>query len=391
MTPFFSRFRDAVSRRVKPPPKPTAYKHSPWERLPDNVLVSLLTFCKLKDIASLALTCHSVYSRLVKNESAIARSWLNFRINICAPPYNDHDFENDIGLSPSDDLTFIASLFPPPPPLYAIGDGHEDADYSIAYLADLESCWTTCIRLCYHLADHTVRHHLDTDPVIWQLWNSSKTETEYVYTKAVETLQKKLLPSMAYCIFFLESAASDGLDLNCSGQAIYLSTSIRRQQAILQKPPFTDTQVLISTQHCMQLMCSTVRQLMSPNIPHSSSENWVALLLSTCTLKKIVEFFAAIAKDEEMNASRSHHRSWSHRKQYLLEMRETLGQYIPSAKQTRHTASKSKSVLPTLDQVWFGAAYRELRQREAIPHPAEYPIHILHGSEMILGCKYCDR
>jgi hypothetical protein len=105
--------------------------------------------------------------------------------------------ENDAGLSPGDDLTFISELFPPPPPQYAVGEHYySDAEYSLAYLADLKRCWTTCIQLSYHLADHAVRHHLETDSIARPLWLSSKTEKEFIYSKAVEATQAKLLHSV---------------------------------------------------------------------------------------------------------------------------------------------------------------------------------------------------
>lgn len=35
----------------------------------------------------------------------------------------------------------------------------------MAYLADLERCWSTCIRFSYDLADHVVRYHLGNDSI----------------------------------------------------------------------------------------------------------------------------------------------------------------------------------------------------------------------------------
>jgi hypothetical protein len=60
----------------------------------------------------------------------------------------------------------------------------------------LHRCWKTCLRLSYHLADHVVEHHLETDPLAQPLWSSSKTEKEVVYSKAVASLQAKLLHPM---------------------------------------------------------------------------------------------------------------------------------------------------------------------------------------------------
>lgn len=162
---------------------------------------------------------------------------------------------------------------------------------------------------------------------------------------------------------------------------------MQRQQSILQEPPFTDTQILLSTQHCMELLCSTVRRLMGPDFPWASSESWVALLLLTSTVERVVQFFHAIASDTE-NHAQSTSTSWSHRKEFLWQMRNDLGQYMASIGQVSGPNSNGG---PMLDHVWFGAAHRELLQREAIPHCPEYPVSVLHGSEVTLHCKFCYR
>lgn len=159
-----------------------------------------------------------------------------------------------------------------------------------------------------------------------------------------------------------------------------------KQQQILQDPPFTDTQILISTHHFMQLLCSTIRRLMNPDFPYSSSESWMSLLLLTSTLERIVLFFKAVAKDEEKKRSMSPSSSWSHRKEFMWQMREDLGHYLAS---TSLTTGRSPSTQPTLDHIWFGAVYRELAERGAIPHLADKPVPILHGSTVTLRCAHC--
>lgn len=190
MSPFFDKLRTKVSRRAKRDSFLIAQKELIWKRLPDNVLVLITSFSELEDIVSLALTCRSLHHRIAKNEYAIAHAFLNLytQKRVLEDYYDD-----GVELSPGDDLTFISELFPPPPPQYAVGEGHEGAGYTLGYLADLKRCWSTCIRLSYHLADHVVRHHLETDSLARPLWSCSKTEKEYVYSKAVETLQARLL------------------------------------------------------------------------------------------------------------------------------------------------------------------------------------------------------
>lgn len=182
--------------------------------------------------------------------------------------------------------------------------------------------------------------------------------------------------------------SGDGSDSNPPDQTTVSFTSIDFQRSILQGPPFTNSRILISTHHCMQILCSTVRRLMRPDFPNSSSDNWVSLLLRTSTLERIVEFFLAISRDEETQRPTSQSSNWSHRKEFLWQMREDLSRYMTSASRI---SNKATTPTPTLDQVWFTAAYQELAQRGAIPHTPEEPIPVLHGSAVTLQCEYCDQ
>ncbi|KAJ5288618.1 hypothetical protein N7478_001648 [Penicillium angulare] len=381
MPPIFQRFRKVLSRRGKRAPFSVEPKESIWKRLPDHVLVRLVSLCELNDIISLALTCRLLHRRVFHNEIAISHSFINLRRK------GDQEPADCFDRSPGDDLTFISELFPPPPPQYAVGDGHVDADYSFAYLVDLKRCWTTCIQLSYHLADHAVRYHLDTDPIAQPLWTSSKTEKEVVYSKAVAALHVRLLYPMAYAILFLESCVVDGSDSDSSIHLANIFKLTDDQQSILQDVPFTSSHILISTQHCLELLCSTVRRLMHPEFPSSTSESWVSLLLMTSTLERILQFFVSVAKDEEKGHSSSHTTSWSHRKEFMWRMREDLGHYVAAS---NHDPNQTFTEPPGLDKVWFEACRQELFRRGAIPHTAEEPVPVLHGSSVALTCKYCD-
>lgn len=166
-------------------------KESIWERLPSDVFVAIAATCNLKDVGSLSLTCRLLHDRVAKLEFAIAWAYIQLR-----KQKGHHDQYVYGGLSPGDDIQFISELFPPPPPEYSTGMDHENAGYSLGYLGDLHRCWKTCLRLSYHLADHVVEHHLETDPLAQPLWSSSKTEKEVIYSKAVASLQAKLLHPM---------------------------------------------------------------------------------------------------------------------------------------------------------------------------------------------------
>lgn len=138
-----------------------------------------------------------LHHRIYQQESAISQEYLRRR-------------RQRPSSSPGDDLTFIADLFPPPPPQYTTtsddgGDGggrsciHREnniPEYSFDYVADLTRCWRTCIRLSFYLAEATVQHHFETDPVARPLWRSSKTEREVVYSRGVSLVQARLLYPM---------------------------------------------------------------------------------------------------------------------------------------------------------------------------------------------------
>ncbi|CAG7915708.1 unnamed protein product [Penicillium olsonii] len=357
-------------------------QESVWKRLPGNVLVDILASCELKDIGSMSLSCRLLHDRVVKLEYSIAWAYIQLRKQI-----HQQGHPIDGVLSPGDDIAFICELFPPPPPDYesAVED---NAGYSLAYLGDLKRCWNTCIRLSHHLADHVVEHHLETDSIAQPMWSSSKTEKELVYSRAVATLQAKLLHPMAYAIFFLEAFAVSTHDSHHAHHAHHThdsASSVQRQQSILQKAPFTDTQVFLSTHHGMHLLFSTVRRLMGPEIPHSSAESWISLLLTTSTMERIVNFFLAVAKDDHRKQNGSHDSTWSHRKEFLLRMRQDLNDYTASMSHGEHIDQE-----PELNHLWFEAASNEMDRRGAIPHTVEdTEVHILHGSVVKVECGSC--
>ncbi|KAG0153993.1 hypothetical protein PDIDSM_1372 [Penicillium digitatum] len=263
----------------------------------------------------------------------------------------------------------------------------DNAEYSLGYLGDLKRCWNTCIRLSYHLADHVIEHHLGTDPNAQPLWSSSKTEKEVVYSKAVASLQAKLLHPIAYAVFFLETAASSGSDSHHSGHhRKNMACSVEKQQSILRNAPFDDPLILLSTHHCMQLLFSTVQRLMGPEIAHSTTESWISLLLTTSTMERIVSFFVSIAKDDQRKQNGEHDSTWSHRKEFLWAMRRDLNEFMASF------SDHGEQILhkPTLNHVWFQAAHNEMDRRGAIPHSVEdSEVHVLLGSVVKLECKYC--
>ncbi|CAG8189182.1 unnamed protein product [Penicillium nalgiovense] len=397
MTHLLNRVR-TVLRRSKRGSMSAVPRASGWKRLPRGVFVAILASCDLKDIGALSLSCRVLHERVSRLDLAIAWAYVQLR----KQRHQSHCING--GMSPGDDIAFISELFPPPPPEYSTGMTHDNAGYSLGYLGDLKRCWNTCIRLSYHLAGHVVEHHLETDLIARPLWSSSKTEKEVIYSKAVATLQAKILHPMygpiilfrfeaclleyrAYVVFFLESAASSSSDYGHSAHHYKnMACSIERQQSILRNAPFDDTLVFLSTHHCMQLLFSTVQRLMGPEIPRSSAESWLSILLTTSTMERIVDFFTSIAKDEQIKENGEHESTWSHRKEFLWTMRKDFNEYMASFDdQSEHTLLE-----PKLNHVWFQAARSEMDRRGAIPHTVKYSeVYVLHGSLVKLECGYC--
>ncbi|KAJ5520009.1 hypothetical protein N7463_000462 [Penicillium fimorum] len=380
MAHFLDRVR-TVLRRGKRGSMSAVATSSGWKRLPSHIFVTILAFCELKDVGSLSLSCRGLHDRISKLEFAIAWAYIQLRKQA---HHRSHCITGT--LSPSDDVSFISELFPPPPPEYSIGVAHDNAGYSLGYLGELKRCWNTCIRLGYHLAYHVVEHHLETDPLAQPLWSSSKTEKEVVFSKAVASLQAKLLYPIAYAVFFLESSASPDPDSDDSSHHNSMTVaSVKRQQQILRNAPFDDMNVFLSTHHCMQLLFSTVQRLMGPEISHSTAESWVSLLLTTSTMERIVSFFVSIAKDDQINQKGEHDSTWSHRKEFLWAMRQDLKDYMAS-----FSDHGEQNLEPKLNHVWFQAACTEMNRRGAIPHTVEdTEVHVLHGSIVKLECEYC--
>ncbi|PLN82503.1 hypothetical protein BDW42DRAFT_166501 [Aspergillus taichungensis] len=449
------RFRDAFHRVKKYGKRqrrltlrqPDSHQQlSIWERLPDSVLIEIASHCDLLTIYSLLLTSRLLSRRISKRECAIAQAWLDRRRR------HYHHVVNPMGISPGDDLTFIADLFPPPPPTYA-DDGYapdDRPDYTFGYLADLTRCWTTCIRLSYYLADHVVQQHLQTDPDAQLVWSSSKTEKELVYSRGVGMLQARLLPPITHLAFFLESTASA-----TENTTTITSQIIKTQQSILQRPPFTDTQTLLTTHHTMTLLCASARRLMAPDIASPSVNNWLSLLLTTSTLERLLDLFTAATTDNSipppppppshrtyppsspssssfpspspssplatavsalspLHPIKLKHRStisipsssWTPRREFLWRMRDDWAEFValsspalaPAPSSSRSSSSstrgqthreRSSLALPDLQGVWFGAAQKEMVRRGVIPHDCEESVHILHGSGVRLGCVFC--
>lgn len=334
--------------------------------------------------------------RIYQHEPAIAQEYLFRRLHQHYPAF----------LSPGENLTFIYNLFPPPPPHYPAADGSSEdnlPEYSFCYLTDLTRCWKTCIRLSFYLAESVVQHHLGTDATLRDV-----SEQEAIYSKAVCQLQDKLLQPMyvqmlltiqfpieyltgtrAYLIFFLESDATT-------------TSSNESQQSILQQPPFTDTQVLISTHHCMTLLCNYLRRLMAPDIQYPSTEPWLRLLLTTSTLERTLNFFAAAAtsttceyneKKEKLN--RLSDATWTPRMEFIWQMRSDWEQILSATKESIYdpeTKNEAIRVLSTagVEDVWFEAARRELDRRGLIPHACEEGVPVLHEATTRPRCEFCE-
>ncbi|KAF7174077.1 hypothetical protein CNMCM5623_006365 [Aspergillus felis] len=340
-------------------------------------------------IYSLMLSCPVLYRRIHQDEYAISREYLHHR---------KRRYLQRSDCSPGEDLTFISELFPPQPPQYTASSSRDEfPQYSFGYLADLTRCWVTCLRLSYYLADYAIQHHLQHDSDAQPLWSSSKTEKEVIYSRGVDMLQSRLLYPLAYLALFLETYADARDTARETGKPHQLHHSLEEQQSILQRPPFTTTEVLLSTHHCMHLLCSSVRHLMNPEFPPSSTGSWVSVLLTTSTLERILDFFIAAADDQSAEAQHAHARNtqshtqtrtphtharnesstWTKRREFLLRMRKDWNEYLASVDGDRTASDEHELVAPPgLRQIWFEAAEKEMYRRGYIVNSVMTSIEI---------------
>ncbi|GFF31618.1 hypothetical protein IFM46972_03279 [Aspergillus udagawae] len=354
-------------------------------------------------IYSLMLSCRVLYRRIHQEEYAISCEYLHHR---------KRRYPQNSDCSPGDDLTFISELFPPQPPQYTASRSHDEfPQYSFGYLADLTRCWVTCLRLSYYLAGYAVQHHLQHDSDAQSLWSSCKTEKEVIHSRGVGVLQSRLLYPLAYLAFFLETYADARDAARETGKPHHLLHLLEEQLSILQRPPFTTTEVLLSTHHCMHLLCSSVRHMMNPEFTPSSTGSWLSILLTSSTLERILDFFIAAADDQSAEAKHAHARNiqshthtrthhthannvsstWTKRRQFLLRMRKDWDEYLASMDSDQTVADEQEPVAPPgLRQVWFEAAEKEMYRRGVITHRCEDPVYILHGSCIRLHCEFCD-
>jgi hypothetical protein len=217
--------------------------------------------------------------------------------------------------------------------------------------------------------------------------------------------------SRAYLAFFLETYADARDAARETGKPHHLLYLLEEQLSILQRPPFTTTEVLLSTHHCMHLLCSSVRHMMNPEFPPSSTGSWLSILLTSSTLERILDFFIAAADDQSAEAKHAHARNiqshthtrthhthasnvsstWTKRRQFLLRMRKDWDEYLASVDGDQTAADEQEPVAPPgLRQVWFEAAEKEMYRRGVITHRCEDPVYILHGSCIRLHCEFCD-
>lgn len=126
---------------------------------------------------------------------------------------------------------------------------------------------------------------------------------------------------------------------------------------------------------------------MTPDILHPSSESWVSLLLTTSTLERFLGFFIAIAKDEGTRESTSHDFTWSHRREFIWRMGKV---WAENGASFGDPSGNRANTVPSLEYVWFKAAYNEMAGRGAIPHTSEDWVPLPQGFAVTLQCKYCQ-
>lgn len=153
----------------------------------------------------------------------------------------------------------------------------------------------------------------------------------------------------------------------------------------------------------MTLLCNCLRRLMAPDIQYPSTEPWLRLLLTTSTLERTLNFFAAATitdtntadEKKEKVAGSTSSASWTPRMEFIWQMRNDWEQILSATRESIYdldTKNEAIRVLSTagVEEVWFEAAKRELDRRGMIPHACEEGIPVLHEATTRLRCEFCE-
>ncbi|BDD60045.1 hypothetical protein MAP00_005208 [Monascus purpureus] len=291
--------------------------------------------------------------------------------------------------NPQDDVILLSDLFPPSK---SAKGGYL---YTYRYLHSLRRRQRVCSKLCYYLADRVVDRFFRTESAFVKSKFPSKSERNALFQRGVACILFNFTPLMYYTLYFLETyslarrehrnsllRAFETGRLPVPIPADIRKTMYRELQAkILRSPPFTDTNTLISTHHCMHLLVSYLRHTVPPDESGEFDDSWIGSLLTVSPLLRIVEFFSAEIGDGGSQRTQRKDFMYNFHNDIETNERDDMNSLVFEPNPNSH-------IHASVSDVWFDVAREELGSRKAVPHHME-KVWVWEGVPILFGCRHC--
>ncbi|PGH01339.1 hypothetical protein AJ80_09029 [Polytolypa hystricis UAMH7299] len=392
---YFKKYHEVhAHRRSESEPRLSRINTSScWDNLPVELQISIFGLCRLQDIYDLRRVSRAFHNLIDIHEQAIAREYLRIRRHGSLP--RPIDESSSYTREPQDDVILLSDLFPPSTARGGGGrgaSGRKDA-YTFEYLWTLKRRQEVCSKLAYYIADRVMDRYMHYSS--YRSSFASKRDRKALSDRGIDLLQYKLTPLMFYTLFFLESYARARLQTRDYYYAEYLRgrlpalvqpsdrTTMYRdlQRTILQTPPFTDTATLISTHHCIHVLVTYLRSALSPEPPHQANDPCVSMLLTTCSLARIAEFFAAEKGGGNQRVMR---------REFMHNMQADFDRYRDDESAAKvFGGGQAGKEPPPVREIWFEAAKNEMRERGVLQHETEEWVVVWEGARISMGCQHC--
>lgn len=156
---------------------------------------------------------------------------------------------------------------------------------------------------------------------------------------------------------------------------------------ILRSPPFTSTQTLLDSHHCMCLLVSClVRTLSSlPGQAEVINAHWMGGLFTASGFQRVVEYFSAEIGDSDNTRMKRKQFMTNFARDIDFYMQEEMHQHVYSPPSDGHPP------YPPIQEVWLDAAKGEIRRRSDASDGRHEPLKfdIWEDVPMLVTCDDC--
>ncbi|PLN85781.1 F-box domain protein [Aspergillus taichungensis] len=360
---------------------------SPWDVLPVEVQIKIFTQCGIRDFVPLKLVCQSFNQLLTAHEQLITRHYLRQRRHGTLP--SPIDSERTYTRNPEDDVVLLSDLFPP---AKSAKGGHL---YTFRYVYSLQRRQNLCSRLCYYIADRVMDRFVHREPVYMRTLFQSRSERNDFVRRGTARIMFHLMPLMFYVLYFLEAYSlarrehTNALlrDFEAGRLPVPIPPDVGKsmyrelQKKIIQSPPFTNTDTLISTNHCMSLLVCYLQYTVPPDETTVPDDSWIGSLLTVSPFVRIVEYFSAEIGDG--GSQRMQRKDFMHNFHHDITLNEQ-----DKIKSLVFQKAPNEHLHNSLQDVWFDIVRKELASRGVGPHDAER-IMVREDLPILFGCEEC--